>query len=78
MTGRDIKIIRRERGLTKVQLASLAGVSRQSINRWEREEDIEVKEEYEFFITEISKQLPTIQNIVKGRIEELRQYGYAV
>ena len=78
MTGRDIKIIRRGRGLTKVQLASLAGVSRQSINRWEREEDIEVKEEYEFFITEISKQLPTIQNIVKSRIEELRQYGYTV
>ena len=78
VTGSEIRNIRRARGLTKVQLAALIGVSRQSINRWEREHDIEVKEEYEFFIIEITKQLPTIANIVKSRLEELRKYGYAV
>ena len=77
MTGQDIRAIRRARGLTKIQLAALAGVSRQSINKWERE-DIQIKEEYEFFITEISKQLPTIEHIVKGRVEDLRKYGYAI
>ena len=78
MTGYEVKQIRRERGLTKVQLAALAGVSRQSINKWENEEDIHIKEEYEFFITEISKQLPKIEDIVRKRLEELRYYGNVI
>lgn len=78
MTGQDVYNFRKRKGLDKKQLAFLMDCHPRTIYNLELNSGKSIKDDYIFMIMELENMVEDIKDVLKKRLQELRDYGYKI